>query len=78
MAKAAAVPVEEAAHMRVIERVGRGARSNVHSALRLTRSVKGAMKAALEAPASRSQARAPERALVTEAGEGCSRCRLAV
>ena len=54
----------------VMDRAGRGGRANMRSAPRLTRTTRGAMKVASEAPTSRSHAHAPERALVTDAGEG--------
>ena len=62
----------------VMEGATRGGRMNRRSAPRLTMTARGAVKAASDTPTSRSQARAPERAFATYAGEGRARCRLAV
>ena len=72
MAESAAVPVDESHHP------GRYGGGGARRALRLTRAVKGAPKAASEVPASQNQARVLESTLAMEAGEGSSWCRLAV
>ena len=71
MAKAATVLVNEAHHVGGDEEGGA-------RCVCLTRSAKGVVKAALEAPASQIHAHAPESALAPVGGDGSSRSRHAL